>query len=436
MKIRILFIGLCCVILQLIYAQNPTGTWMKYDNPEEVGWNIDKLEEAKSFAEEINSAAFMVIYKGKVLVDWGEVERRFMCHSTRKTFLSLLYGKYVDNGMIDLDQSLADLGIDDIHNLTDVEKTAKIQHLLQARSGVYHPAAYETASMKKARPKRGAHKPGTFWYYNNWDFNTSCEILQMHSGKDFFEDFKVSIADRIGLEDFRLDDCYYHLEEEHSQYPAYPFRMSARDFARVGQLYLQKGLWSDEQIISADWIEESTTPYSFNARSADQGYAYMIWTENLDDGQIKNYSARGVGNQAIVVYPELDLVMVNRTNTYIGRSVSNQDLNDLMLMIIKARDKPVQENPELVQLTSRVQKTQSYKLTMKQKEALMGCYNLRGTPIVITLDHGQLLANIYQRGNYYLIPQSETKFTIEDQNRTIIIERDQSGRGIDIDWAR
>lgn len=67
---------------------------------------------------------------------------------------------------------MAELGIDDNEpRLTDEEKRATVHDLLKARSGVYHPALYETARMKEKRPPRHSHASGTFWYYNNWDFN-------------------------------------------------------------------------------------------------------------------------------------------------------------------------------------------------------------------------------------------------------------------------
>ena len=71
-----------------------------------------------------------------------------------------------------MSSTLAELGIDDNEpSLTDVEKRATVRDLLTARSGVYHPALYETPGMAAMRPLRGSHLPGTHWYYNNWDFN-------------------------------------------------------------------------------------------------------------------------------------------------------------------------------------------------------------------------------------------------------------------------
>jgi len=57
-----------------------------------------------------------------------------------------------------------------------------VRMLLEARSGVYHAALYETPAMAKQRPARGSHEPGTFWYYNNWDFNALGTIYEHATG--------------------------------------------------------------------------------------------------------------------------------------------------------------------------------------------------------------------------------------------------------------
>jgi CubicO group peptidase (beta-lactamase class C family) len=99
---------------------------------------------------------------------WGDIDKKISSYSMRKSLLSALYGIYSAEGVIDIDQTLEQLGIDDSPEpLTKEEKQARVVDLLCARSGVYHPVDFETALMKKNRPERGSHAPGTFWYYNN-----------------------------------------------------------------------------------------------------------------------------------------------------------------------------------------------------------------------------------------------------------------------------
>jgi len=141
-------------------------------------WWVDGAKIARRKVE----TSIPPLYDGAVVAHWGDIETRYMCHSIRKSFLSALYGVHVAKGNIDLDETMGELGIDDKPPLTQLEKQASVRDLLKARSGVYHPAAYETEAMKKARPKRGSHVPGTFYYYNNWDFNTLGAIFEKQTG--------------------------------------------------------------------------------------------------------------------------------------------------------------------------------------------------------------------------------------------------------------
>ena len=98
----------------------------------------------------------MIVVDGVVLDEWGDTAKRFNVHSIRKSFLSALYGIHVKDGRIRLTDTLADLGIDDNERLSAMEKQATVVDLLKSRSGIYHPALYETPNMAMARPARGS----------------------------------------------------------------------------------------------------------------------------------------------------------------------------------------------------------------------------------------------------------------------------------------
>src|SRR5205823_2004143 len=128
-------------------------------------------------------------------------------HSMRKSLLSGLYGVYAGENAIRLDKTLADLEIDDTPpGLTAAEARATVKDLLGSRSGVYHPAALETPDMALARPARGSHPPGRFWYYNNWDFNALGTLFERETRTKIFEAFKKKVADALEMEDFRVAD--------------------------------------------------------------------------------------------------------------------------------------------------------------------------------------------------------------------------------------
>lgn len=310
---------------------------LEYVTPEEIGWSSVKLEEVKSYAEQIGSAAVMALYEGKVFFSWGKISQKYLIHSIRKPFLCALYGIYVKRGLIDLDKSLDELGIDDIPpGLTPIEKQATVRDLLMSRSGVYHEAAAEAQVMIKTRPERGSHAPGTFFYYNNWDFNVLGTIFEQQTGKKIFEAFKEEIADPTGMQDFFLSDGRYQYEWNKSKHPAYHFRMTARDMARFGLLYQNKGKYGDLQIIPPEWIAESTTPYSINNLDGD-GYGYM-WSIIPEEAGLGNgFYHTGTGVHLLAVLPDTKLVLVHRVDTDKDFDISWNEIRKLMYMIGEAR---------------------------------------------------------------------------------------------------
>jgi CubicO group peptidase (beta-lactamase class C family) len=312
---------------------------LQYVTPEEVGWSSQKLEDSKALAQQGGYAAVMAACEGKVFFSWGEVSRNLKVHSIRKPFLSALVGIHVDRGQINLDETLAELGIDDsAPDLTDTEKQATVRELLQSRSGVYHPAAAEDTSMESQRPARGSHPHGTFYYYNNWDFNVAGTIFRQKTGLDIFEAFKTEIADPIGMQDFRLAGCAYQYEYSKSQHPAYAFWMSARDMLRFGVLYQKGGAWLGKQIIPLSWIAKSTTTYSVTDTTFQVGYGYMWMTAPTGSPAAALfghacYFHTGIGVHLLVVMPDADLVLVVRLNTE-GSWVDPGD--DLQMQLVQS----------------------------------------------------------------------------------------------------
>lgn len=314
--------------------------------PEEVGWSSARLEEVRQHAESLGTAALMILVDGEVVAAWGAVERTFVMASIRKSLLSALYGIYRHEGQLDLSRTMADLGIDDEPPLTDAEKQATVAALLKSRSGIYHEAAAETQEARNARPPRGSHAPGAFWYYNNWDFNALGAIFEQETGVGIFEAFKARIADPIGMQDFRVDEAFYAFERHFSIHPAYHFRLSARDLARFGQLMLQQGQRQGTSIIPAEWVAESTTAFTATGdRGTKSGYGYMWWVTTNDDQfpemGIKNgtYTASGNGGQRLTVLPHLGAVVVHLMNTYRinGPRIGTTQYDPLLKQIIEAR---------------------------------------------------------------------------------------------------
>jgi CubicO group peptidase (beta-lactamase class C family) len=413
-----------------------------YAAPEEAGWSSSKLDEARKFSEQIGSAAVMVVHDGAVLAAWGDVERRFLCHSMRKSFLSALYGIHLDQGTLRRDATLRELDIDDEPPLTEKERAASVMDLLASRSGVYHPAAYETKKMKQQRPARDSREPGEVFWYNNWDFNALCTIFETKTGKSVFQEFQSRLAVPTGMEDFRLTDCYYHLELEHSRHPAYPFRMSTRDLARFGLLFLRQGKWRDRQILPAAWVSESTRSHLRSPdESADPTYGYgLLWWPAVKGPftALGLYSARGVGGHAIDVLPGANLVVVHRVDTFwdldppfggsTKRQVTNVQRLELLRRILDARTGEPSADPRMTPLRTKSPPGFDVTVTHDELSRYAGTYDFGKFSLDIVMHDGCLMLRGPQMGTFPLQPRSPLEFTIEDIEAPARFEFDANTR--------
>lgn len=298
----------------------------------------DGAARIKAYLEEHKSSSFLVVYKGKIAFEYGDIRKKHLIHSIRKPILSILYGKALADGKITLDERLSDLDLDEPGNpFTALESEASVQQLLQSRSAVYLPAAAETEGMARARPERGAHKPGESFYYNNWSFNSLGTLYEDRTDASVFEAFETQLAKPLGMLDYEGKighfvvggedeagpditglDGYYQTEPEYSRHAAYHFRLSAHDLALIGQLLVQKGQWKGQSLVDPEWIERSTQCYSTlnpdigGGRSLCYG---MMWRVIQRGGETSAFMHTGLGAHMIYVYPEAELVMIHRADT-------------------------------------------------------------------------------------------------------------------------
>lgn len=410
----------------------PKRHWMKYADPRDAGFSLEKLEKAKRYWDSIQSAACMIVHNGTVVAAWGDIERRFMCHSVRKSLLSALFGIYVDTGVIDTKKTLEEMGIDDSTPLTYQEKQARIVDLLQSASGVYLPAASEPLNAQK--PPRGSHEPGARMHYNNWDFNVLGTIFERETKTDLFTEFERRIAEPLQMQDFRRRDGHYSYQTERSTHPAYIFRMSARDLARFGLLYLNKGAWADSRIISESWVKRSTSKQIDANRSMAYGYLWWVYREKPYSKK-KMYAALGVGEQALEIVPSEKLVIVLRTDTFAHKNVSRGERLDLIRLILEAKCERPSKEPELVPLPKSKMKMDTISITKSDKDFL------RTEPLIQTensvYEDGNELILKTPYGNFGIMKTRDGTWIIEDKYQEIIIERtaDKALRRIVTEWS-
>jgi CubicO group peptidase (beta-lactamase class C family) len=311
----------------------PKKKWDYFLNPADAGWSNDALKEIKTKYNDSGASSLMVIYKGRVLIDWGRTKRKFDVRSIRKPLLTSVIGSYVDEGKLDIYKTLNDFGIDDKGRLTKEEKSARLIDLIKFRSGIYHPTLYAGRNQIKMRPKRGSHKPNEHFFYNNWDVHASTMILEKATGKPYELSFSERIANRIFMEDYIPSDYMTEVDSTLSYIPGALTRMSTRDLARFGLLYLNEGRWNENQILSKRWVNESTKQHSYSAKEGvAMGYMWTILPKKLRakfGSAIENveiFAAIGRGAQVLFIIPQLDLIVVQRANLNLDLTEENENI--------------------------------------------------------------------------------------------------------------
>ncbi|MGD1045048.1 MAG: serine hydrolase [Bacteroidota bacterium] len=395
---------------------------MRFKTPEQAGWSSEQLDKV---CRNSNANSIVLLHKGKIVYTYGDYCRRIKCHSMRKSFLSALYDIYIDRGMIDTAATIGSLDITDITPLTSSEKEARVIDLLTARSGIYLPSGQETVDMKKSRPLRNSHPHGTFWYYNNWDFNVLGTVFRKKTSKDIFEAFKENIADPLHMEDFRLMDGVYDFDTLYASHPAYVFKMSARDAARFGELFLQNGRWNGEQIVPQKWLELSTASHCATT-TLGISYGYLWWIAEDFKGT-KMYYASGTNGQRICVIPASEIVVVANVDTYRGRYLRDVD-SLIACLVVASRTANAISNPKFVPLEESAA-VRTIKLSREEQHRYVGRYSVGDKVLTIsqTAD-GLIVEGPHYFYKFSLLPIGKNRFFIEDINLELMFDIDGSGK--------
>ena len=308
-------------------ASFPGEPFEKFQTTKEAGFDPNKLDELSKFIDKKSATTgLLVLHQGKVVYEYGDIKKVSYIASCRKSVLSMLYGTYVEKGVIDLSTTIRELGIDERDGLLPQEKSASIYNIITSRSGVHHEASNGGYDKKNFLP-RGSVEPGSYFVYNNWDFNVAGHILEFYAQKSIYEDLESQFALPLGFQDWNLQNQKKSGNKAKSQYQAYHMYLSTRDMAKLGQLMLNQGEWKGKSLLSKAWVEKITrtvTPAETlierygpaDPNGIQMSYGYMWWL--IDNYQQREeyrgaYSAIGYGGQYISVFPQLDLVIAHKT---------------------------------------------------------------------------------------------------------------------------
>ncbi len=352
MRLLVVFTLVCLAPLKGQIATNevfPAKSWeyVAKGDLAAYGWSAEALQKTTNYIrDESKTTGLVVVDRGRVVYQYGDIEELSYLASVRKSILSMLYGYWVENGTIKLDATLEALNIDDIGGLFPIEKKATIRNVITARSGVYHPASYSGDDLAEA-PPRGSQKPGTYMLYSNWDFNVAGAIFEQLTRRDIYDELQAQLAIPLQFEDWNRSAQHKEGNLTISKYPAYPIWLSTRDMARVGYLMLHEGNWNGRQVMSRDWarnIVRVVTPVQemnpVRRRDGYFGYGHMwwVWDGPKAVGPFKGaYSAVGAVGQWITVFPSLRLVVAHKTNNIYGRSTSTASWQRILELLFEAK---------------------------------------------------------------------------------------------------
>jgi CubicO group peptidase (beta-lactamase class C family) len=315
------------------------------DRPETVGWSSEGLEKVRQKLATTATTGMVAVVGGRVIFEYGDLQRISYLASVRKSVLSMLYGIYQERGKVDLNRTLGDLGIDDIGGLTPEEKKATVKNLITARSGIYHPAS-NGGDDTRYPPPRGSQKPGTYYLYNNWDFNALGTAFETMTGVNIYDAVGQDLAVPIGMQDWNRSIQRKTGNDTISRHLAYHLNFSTRDMARIGYLMLREGNWNGKQIVPRAWVKESTRPFTRRTemnppprRDGEWGYGYLWWvfdSPRLPPDYEGGFSGLGAVGQHITVMPRLDLVIAHKTDPAGGGSVSHPQFLEILALLVQA----------------------------------------------------------------------------------------------------
>jgi len=313
--------------------------------------------EDRTALESFEPVAYLVIKDGKLLYEeyWDGYNDHSLSNSfsAGKTIVSLLIGIAIDEGYIkSVDQKVKDFipAYDCPEN-----KNLSIRNLLTMSSGLSWDEAYSSPFSMTTEAYYGTDlrslieslkvvkEPGKQFEYLSGNTEVLAMIVQAATGRSISEYTSEKIWQKIGAE----HDALWSLDREDGLEKAYCcFNTNVRDFARFGQLVLNRGRWDSTQIVSWDYLQQATAPASY-LKDEDgktlEYYGFQYWIIDYKDMKIPYM--RGILGQYVLPIKEKNAIVVrlghDRSHEYIKHHPKDVYLYlDLAMKILEeAEDK-------------------------------------------------------------------------------------------------
>ena len=244
-------------------------------------------------------------------------------HSMCKSITGMAIGMLIEEEKLKLDENIYDIFPDHINAFSKIFRPViTVENLLTMTSGV----TFNESGIVSGNDWLGSFlnasvngKPGTEFQYNSLNTYVLSAIVTKRTGETLTEYLTPRLFGPLGITKYYWETCPKGITKG-----GWGLFLCAEDMAKLGQLYLQRGKWNGQQLVSEYWIEISTARH-LKTQNDTYGYGYQLWMEQRPG----SFEYNGMLGQNVIIYPDMDMVLV----TNAGNKEMFQDC--IMLNIIR-----------------------------------------------------------------------------------------------------
>ncbi len=257
------------------------GTGLTTSTPEAEGLDPAALARLLKESEESHSSGLVLLRHGKLVGQWyfGGTSRRIEAMSATKSVVSLAVGLLLDEGKLaSIDEPVATF-------FPEWRQTPKaritVRHLLNHTSGLYTRRTTEAIYASKdfvrfALDTRVDAEPGTTFVYNNSATNLLAGVITAAAGEPLDEYLRRRLFEPLGIE-----DVTWSRDPSGNRHGMSGMQIHPVDFAKIGQMMLDGGVWQGRRVVSQEWITQSTQGPS-QPRDPTCGLLWWLEADRLD----------------------------------------------------------------------------------------------------------------------------------------------------------
>lgn len=324
-------------------------TFLQRATPEEMGVSVKWVE---NFIEELyespntNMHKIMILRHGKVIGETAfapfDQDYWHVVHSMSKSITGMAIGILIGEGKLHINDKILDI-LSDKKTLNSMLRLRDItiEHLLTMTSGVSFNESGAVSGndwIKGFMDSNTSFAPGKEFSYNSMNSYILSAIVTKITGKSLFEFVKERIFDPMGIK-----RVFWEYSPQRITKGGWGLFMRIEDMCKLGQLYLQNGMWEDKQLVPEGWVSASTLPRIATGLDDAPQYGYHLWLLNSREG---SYIFNGMLGQNVYVYPDIDMVIaVNAGNNEVFQTGTMTDIIYKNMASIEVSDKEIATDP-------------------------------------------------------------------------------------------